>query len=109
MSDNITLHASCLATLHLKDGTVADHTIEEKIRLWLTPTVVTNAILALDSHEERLAAYKDWALKTATAPAGGELSDPSGPTLRILGEVHVEELEKVLKKYTGWFFEWSWE
>lgn len=127
MSLNLTLHAVANATLHLKGGD-SPRKIEEKIPLWQTPTEITNRILALPSHEDRLQAYKDWAL-TNDDVIEETVWDPEDPTLQVTldedfnhivtgesvrvvsqteGEAHVRHLDGTLAGFEGWDFEWSY-
>lgn len=105
------------------------YTVTEKISLWQVPTKVTKVILAFVTHEERLAAYKGWALLNDT-PHEVVTWDPDDLTVSIdydedcnqiivgdtvrrevktLGQLHIEELEDSLTGYEGWDFEWSYE
>lgn len=123
---NLTLHAVARATLHLSTGDVP-YTREKRAPLWQTPTDATRAILALPP-EERLAAYKEWALLRGTGKfcvTVWEEGDPTvtvtvnddleqvvvGDTVRQVemttGEQHVQDLERWLKKHEGWTFEWG--
>ncbi len=127
MSLNLTLHAVALSTIHLKDGDFP-RKIEEKIHLWQTPTEITNRVLALPSPEERLQAYKDWAL-TNDKVIEETVWDPEDPTLQVtldedfnhvvtgesvrvvtrtVGEAHIQRLETLLAGFKGWDFEWSY-
>ncbi len=128
MSDNLTLHAVCQSALFLKGGVTKPYTVSEKISLWQVPTKVTKAILAFKTHEERLAAYKGWALLNDTPheTVTWEADDPTvcidfdddfnqiiaGDTVRrevkTLGQIHVDELEENLAGYEGWDVEWSY-
>ena len=130
MSDNLTLHATVQATIYLlRGGGEKPYTVEEKISLWQVPTKVTKAILGFATHEERLAAYKGWALLNDTLQehVSWNNDDPTvdldfdvndnqiivGESVRqsteTEGEAHVRELEEILANYEGWTFEWSWE
>ena len=129
MSDNLTLHATAQATLYLKGDVEKPYTLEEKISLWQVSTKVTEVILGFKTHEERLAAYKGWALLNNT-PHEHVSWDDNDPTVDLdfdddgnqiivgesvrqstetEGEAHVRELEEILANYEGWTFEWSWE
>jgi hypothetical protein len=128
MGKSLTLHAACQATLFLKGGVAKPYTVEEKISLWGTPAKVTDAILAFETFEERLAAYKGWVLlnNTPHEVVTWEADDPTvslefdkdlnqiivGDTVqrevKTLGELHAQELDQTLARYEGWDFEWSW-
>lgn len=129
MSMNLTLHAVAETTIYLLSHPPKPYTIEEKICLWQVPQKVTDVILGFATHEERLAAYKGWALLHET-PQERITWDKDDPTVdldfdedgnQILvgksvqrsfetkGEAHVRDLDEILEIYEGWTFEWSWE
>lgn len=128
LSHNLTLHATARSTIHLKTGDVS-RLLEENIVLLQTPTKVTHQILALPSHEERLQAYKNWALSSNTDVVEEIVWDPEDPTIQIeltedldqivtgdsvrvvtqtVGEAHIQQLEETLAGFEGWDFNWSW-
>lgn len=128
MSHNLTLCATAQATLYLKGGLEKLRTIEEAVPLWQVPTKVTETILGFTNHEERLAAYKGWALlrEGARERITWDKDDPTvdldfdedgnqiivgnsvSRDLWTEGEAHVRELDEILARYEGWTFEWSW-
>jgi hypothetical protein len=129
MSDNLTLNATAQATLYLKGDVEKPYTLEEEISLWQVPTKVTKAILGFDTHEERFAAYKAWALLN-DALRERITWDNDDPTvdldfdeegnqiivgesvqrsLETVGEAHIRDLDEILARYEGWTFEWSWK
>jgi hypothetical protein len=129
MTKNLTLHAVAETTIHLLSHPPKPYTIEKSIPLWTVHTKDTETILSFASHEERLAAYKVWALlrKTPQERITWDDNDPTvdldfdddgnqiivGASVRqsteTEGEAHVRELEEILANYEGWTFEWSWE
>lgn len=130
MSHNLTLHATVEAVLSFKGDVKKPCTIAEPIRLWQTPTEVTETIMGFATHEERLAAYKRWALLRETPKHQRITWDDNDPTLGLdfdgdgnqiivgksvrqsietVGEAHVRELDETLARYEDWDFEWSWE
>ncbi len=129
MTKNLTLHATVKATLYLKGGTEVEKTLEEPIPLWEVPTKITEVILAFSNHEEKLAAYKGWALlrETPQEKVTWDSNDPTvelgfdedgnqiiiGDTVRrsteTEGEAHLRELDRILAQYEGWTFDWSWK
>ena len=129
MTKNLTLHAVADTTLYLKGHPPKPYTIEKSIPLWTVHTKDTETILSFASHEERLAAYKVWALlrKTPQERITWDDNDPTvdldfdddgnqiivGESVRqsteTEGEAHVRELEEILANYEGWSFEWSWK
>lgn len=129
MSKTLTLHVGAETTIYLKGHPPKPYTIEKSIPLWTVYTKDTETILSFTTHEERLAAYKSWALLRET-PQERITWDDNDPTVDLdfdkdgnqiivgksvrqsietEGEAHVRELDEILEIYEGWTFEWSWE